>query len=236
MKINLKKSLTLFIGTIIIVIFVSSTLGENFISNDNVESVSNLSIPSDVYAMYPELIKKIDAMPDSFDLIELGKLEAEYGVDLTINFENKRFLGVMVNYENVKEYSIGIIFGLLVSFLFFLKYLSSRNIIESQDEKLGSNFLIYLNLYITVPIIIFVLHVLDMQQGWTSSGVFIPIGLVLGSFLSAILLFATIGYFIRTAKNSMSIWSLFLRILEPFLWIAILLIIYPIYFEFLQYL
>lgn len=236
MKIDLKKSLVLLVGTIMLAVFASFASGDKFISTDRVESVSNISIPSDIYVMYPELVKKLDAMPESFDLMELKNLEAEYGADLNINFENKKFLGVMVNYENVKEYSIGIIFGLISSLWFFFKYLRRRSVEETPDEKFGSNFLIYLNLYVTAPVIVLTLHILDMQLGWTSSGVFIPMGLVSGSLLSLLLLFATIAFFIKKAKNSMSIWLLFLRILEPFLWIAILLIIYPIYFEFLQYL
>lgn len=236
MKINLKKSLTLLIGTIVIAVFASFLFGDKFISSGNAESVSNISLSADLYVMYPELIKKINAMPESFNLAELRKLEAEYGVDLNINLEDKKFFGVMVNYENIKEYGIGMILGLLASLLFFLKYLKKGSVDETQEEKLGSNFLIYLNLYVTAPIIIFILHILDMQLGWTSSGVFIPIGLVSGAFLSIILLLVTIAYFIKTAKNIMSTWALIVEMFAPFLLVLILLIIYPLYFAVGQYL
>jgi len=226
----------LFFGTIMVAVFVSFAFGDKFISTDNMESVSNISLPSDVYVMYPELIKKLDALPGSLDLTELRKLEAEYGIDLNINFENKRFFGVMVNYRNAKEYSIGIIFGIFAALLFLFKYLGSRNIPETQEEKSGSNFLIYLNLYVISPIIIFTLHFLDLQQGWTSSGVFIPMGLVTGAFLALVLFIITIISFIRTAKKSLSGRAILWKIIEPIIWIIALLVIYTVYFEWIQYL
>lgn len=153
-----------------------------------------------------------------------------------IFIENRNFLSVMVNNELNKDASIGIIFGLISSLFFYLIYLGTKHVEDTPAEKLSSNFIIYLNLYITTPFFVFIFHILDWNFGWTTSGVFIPMGLVSGSFLSILLLLATIIFYVKKAKNCMSTWQLIVGIFAPFLIILLLLIIYPLYFEFSYYL
>lgn len=223
MKVNLKKSIVLFFGTVLYLFFVSLIVGDNFVSFDEEQGISAV-----VQNEYPQYLKDIKERTFSeADTVELRRLEAEYYRDMPV----KNISGVIVHTRNIREYSIGIIFGFIVALVFLLKYFKSRNSIEADEEKFGSNFIIYLCLYIISPIIISTFHFFDLWLGWTTSGVFIPLGLTLGTLITIVVFFATTVYFIRTAKNYMSTRILFWRIVEPILWIVALVFIYVAYFE-----
>lgn len=124
--------------------------------------------------------------------------------------------------EHDEDYIVALVYGFLVAIVFFLLYVANKNDIETQEEKLASNFIIYLNIYIISPLLVGFLGM--VISDWLD----LIFGIIVAFF---VLFFATVVYYIRTAKNIVSTKIIIWRITAPFLWMPLLVLIYLAYFS-----